>query len=70
MLVHDPLMSDNANMNRDDNDKGLEALEAALASADPADTPSIAEELAGKMSEELEGTSETARNEDSEERSS
>ncbi len=54
MLVPDPSMSDNGAMNDDKQAKGLEALEAALASADPADAPKIAEELAAVMGDELD----------------
>ena len=70
MLVRDTPMSDNDSMNQDDKEKGLEALEAALASADPADAPSIAEELAGRMSEELDETGDSPPNGESEERPS
>ena len=43
-------------MSKDKQEKGLDALEAALASADPADAPEIAEELAAVLSEELDET--------------
>lgn len=56
MLVPDPPMSDNGTMSNDKPEKGLDALEAALASADPAEAPEIAEELAAVLSEELEET--------------
>ena len=56
MLVPDTPMSDNGTMSKDKQEKGLDALEAALASADPADAPEIAEELAAVLSEELDET--------------
>ena len=56
MLVPDTPMSDNGTMSNDKQEKGLDALEAALASADPADAPEIAEELAAVLSEELDET--------------
>ena len=56
MLVPDTPMSDNGTMSNDKQDKGLDALEAALASADPAEAPEIAEELAAVLSEELDET--------------
>jgi hypothetical protein len=54
MLVPDASMSDNGSMTDDKQEKGLEALEVALASADPADAPEIAEELAAVMGDELD----------------
>ena len=56
MLVSDTFMSDNGTMAADKPDKGLDALEADLAAADPANAPEIAEELATLMSEELDQT--------------
>ena len=61
MLVPDTPMSDNGIMTNEKREKGLDALEAALASADPAAAPEIAEELAAVLSEELD---ETAGNEE------
>jgi hypothetical protein len=49
-------MSDNGHMNDEAKEKGLDALEAALASADPAEAPDIAEELAAEMSDTLDET--------------
>ncbi len=68
MLARDPAMSDNEVMTDDEREKGLEALEAALAAADPADAPEIAEDLAAVMSEELDETA--VGSESSEERPS
>jgi hypothetical protein len=56
MLVRDTRMSDNEEMSNDKREKGLEALEAALESADSADAPEIAEDLAAAMSEQLDET--------------
>lgn len=63
-------MSDNGGMNEANKEKGLEALEAALASADPADAPAIAEEIAAEMSEELDETGNSPLDVDSDERPS
>lgn len=56
MVVRDAPMSDNGEMNDEKEHVGLDALEAALASADPADAPGIAEDLAVSMSKELDDT--------------
>jgi hypothetical protein len=61
-------MSDNGNMTTDKPEKGLDALEADLATADPAEAPEVAEDLAASMSEELDRT--PGRTEPSEERPS
>jgi hypothetical protein len=68
MLACDTSMSDNEPMTVDKPDKGLEALEADLAAADPADAPEIAEDLASAMSDELDET--PGRNEMAEEQPS
>jgi hypothetical protein len=49
-------MSDNEPMTDDKSRKGLDALEADLAEADPADAPEVAEDLAALLSEELDQT--------------
>ncbi len=56
MLVCDASMSDNEPMTVEKPEKGLDALEADLAAADPAEAPEIAEELASAMSDELDET--------------
>lgn len=56
MLVCDTSMSDNEPMTVEKPHKGLDALEADLAAADPADAPEIAEDLASAMSDELDET--------------
>lgn len=70
MLVPDTPMSDNGSMKDEERPKGLEALEAALASADPAEAPEIAEALAAELSEELDDTATVSRTEGDEEQPS